>query len=93
MDPGPCLITKLCPAVCDSMDCNVPVFLVLHYFTLKFMSIESVMPSNYPSAAPFFRPQSFPKSGSFPMSQLFASSDLSFGASASSSVLPMNIQG
>ena len=36
--------------------------------------------------------QSFPASGSFQMSQLFASGDLSIGASASASVLPMNIQ-
>ena len=35
--------------------------------------------------------QSFPASGSFPMSQLFASGGQSIGASAS--VLPMNIQG
>ena len=39
-------------------------------------------------------PQSFPASGSFPMSQLFASSGQSIGAaSASASVLPVNIQG
>ena len=38
-------------------------------------------------------PQSFPRSGSFPMSQLFASGGQSFGASASALVLPMNIQG
>ena len=37
--------------------------------------------------------QSFPVSGSFPMSWLFASGDQSIGASASASVLPMNIQG
>ena len=36
---------------------------------------------------------SFPASGSFPMSQLFTSGGLSIGASASASVLPMNIQG
>ena len=36
--------------------------------------------------------QSFPTSGSFPISQFFASGGLSFGASASPSVLPMNIQ-
>ena len=35
--------------------------------------------------------QSFPASGSFPMSQLFASGGQSIGASASASVLPMNI--
>ena len=37
--------------------------------------------------------QSFPASGSFPMSWLFKSGDQSIGASASTSVLPMNIQG
>ena len=37
--------------------------------------------------------QSFPASGSFPMSWLFTSGDQSTGASASASVLPMSIQG
>ena len=37
-------------------------------------------------------PQSFPASGSFPMSQLFASSGQSIGVSASALVLPVNIQ-
>ena len=36
--------------------------------------------------------QSFPTSGSFPMSQFFASDDQSIGVSASASVFPMNIQ-
>ena len=36
--------------------------------------------------------QSFPASGSFPMSQFFASGGQSIGASASASVLPINIQ-
>ena len=36
--------------------------------------------------------QSFPESGSFQMSQLFASGGQSIGVSASGSVLPMNIQ-
>ena len=36
--------------------------------------------------------QSFPASGSFQMSQFFASGGQSIGASASASVLPMNIQ-
>ena len=38
-------------------------------------------------------PQSLPASGSLPMSQLFTSGGQSIGASASASVLPMNIQG
>ena len=36
--------------------------------------------------------QSFPVSGAFPVSQLFASGGQSIGVSASASVLPMNIQ-
>ena len=38
-------------------------------------------------------PRSFPASGSFPVSHFFASCGQSIGASASASVLPMNIQG
>ena len=61
---------------------------------LKFMSIESVMPSNYLSSITPFSSclQYFPASGSFPMNQLFTSGGQSIGASASASVLPMNIQ-
>ncbi len=45
------------------------------------------------SAVPFSScPQSFPESGSFPMSCLFASGGQSIRASASTSALPMNIQ-
>ena len=45
------------------------------------------------SVIPFSsRPQSFPASGSFQMSQLFASGGQSIGVSASASVLPMNTQ-
>ena len=43
------------------------------------------------SVVPFFScPQSFPASGSFQMSQLFASGGQNIGVSASTSVLPMN---
>ena len=46
------------------------------------------------SVVPFsFCPQSFPASGSFPMTQLFTSGGRTIGASASASVLPVNIQG
>ena len=49
---------------------------------LRLMFIESVMPFNH----------LFPASGSFPMSQLFTSGGQNIGASASTSVLPMNTQ-
>ena len=60
----------------------------------KPMSIESVMPSNHLILCfPFSsHPQSFPASGSFQMSQFFASGGQRIGVSASTSVLPMNTQ-
>ena len=60
---------------------------------LKLTSIESVMLSNISSfAEPFSYLQSFPPSGSLPMSHLSASGGQSTGASTSASVLPMNTQ-
>ena len=61
---------------------------------LKLMSIKLVMPSNHLTLCHplFFCLQSCPASGSFPMSQFFASDGQSIGASASSSVLSMSIQ-
>ena len=60
----------------------------------KLMSIKSVMPSNHLILCrPFsFRLQSFTASGSFLVSQFFLSGGQSIGVSASTSVLPMNIQ-
>ena len=62
---------------------------------LKLMSIETVMPSNHLIlCSPLLLLHSiFPASGSFPVSQLFASGGQSLGDSASASALPMNIQG
>ena len=61
---------------------------------LKLMSIESVITSNISfSVVPFSSClQSFPASGSFPVSQFFVSCGQSIGVSASASILPMNIQ-
>ena len=60
------------------LDCSTPGFPVHHQLpsVLKFMSSESVMPSNHLSlfVIPFSScHQSFPASGSFLMSQFFAS--------------------
>ena len=58
------------------------------------ISIESVMhPTISSSVIPFSSClQSFPASGSFPISQFFASGGHSIGPSSSATVLPMNIQ-
>ena len=61
---------------------------------LKLMSIESVMPSNHLILCHplLLCLQFFPASGSFPVSQVFASGGQSIGVSALASVLPTNFQ-
>ena len=79
------------------MDCSTPGFLV-HYQLPEFTqthvdwvgdAISAISSSVIPFSSHL---QSFPASGSFPVSQFFASGGQSIGASASASVLPMNIQ-
>ena len=55
--------------------CQAPLFFTISQSLLKFMSIESVMFLTISSSAPPFSscPQTFPASGSFPMSRLFTS--------------------
>ena len=90
-------VTKSCPTLCNPMDCSTLGFPVFH--CLRVSSNSSPFswwchPTISPSATPFsFCLQSLPASGSFPMGQLFSSGGQSIGASASASVLPMNIQG
>ena len=75
--------------------CQASLFFTVSPSLLKFMPIESVMLSNHLILCrPFSScPQSLPASGSFPTSQLFEIGGQSIGASASASILPMNIQG
>ena len=91
-----CSVTKSCPALCNPMNCSTPGFSILHYLPVCSNScplIQWCHPTTSSSDSPFFScPQSFPASGSFPMSQFFALGGQSVGASASASVLPMNIQ-
>ena len=90
-----CSATKLCLTFYHPLHCSMPGFPVLHHHRslLKLMSVESGMLSNHLILChPFSScPQSFPASGSFPMSWLFTSGGQRFGASAS--VLPVNIRG
>ena len=93
-----CSVAKLCPTLCDPMDCNIPGFPCSSLFPrVCLMSCplnQWCHPTISSSVVPFsFCPQSFPASGSFPMSQFFASSGRSIGVSASASVLPMSTWG
>ena len=80
---------------CCSVTHHASLSITTSWSLLKLMSIESVMPLIISSSVvPFsFFSQSFPTSGSFPMSQFFASGDESIEASTSASILPMNIMG
>ena len=75
--------------------CQASLSFTISQSLLKLMSIESMTLSNHLILClPFSScPQSFLASGSFPMSQLFESGGQSIGASASASVLPVNVQG
>ena len=99
-------VSKMCPTLSDSMDYSMPGFPVLPCPSPRVCS--NSCPSRrwcYPtisaSVVPFSScPQSFPASGSFPVSQLFVSCTLcvvcrggqTIGISASASVLPTDIQ-
>ena len=74
------LVAQSCPTLCDPMDCSLPgsfVHGILQARVLEWAAIS------------FSRSAS----GSFLMSRLFASGGQRIGASASATVLPVNIQG
>ena len=84
---------QLCLTLCDPMNCSMPGLSVLSqtpevYPTpcpLSWWRHPTIISSVVPFSSCL---QSFPASGSFPMSQPFASGGQSIGASASTSVLP-----
>ena len=93
-----CPVAKSYPTLCDPMDCSTPAFPVLHHLLelaqISVHWISDAIQLSHPLSSPFSSYlQSFPVSGSLPMSRLFASDSQSIGASASASVLPTNIQG
>ena len=83
----------------DRMDCSTPGFPVYHqYLELAQTHVHwvgyAIQASHPLSSTVNFSSclQSFQASGSFPMSQFFASGGQSIGVSALASVFPMNIQ-
>ena len=92
-------VANLCLTLWDPMDSSTtvkpPLSFTISQSLLRFMSTEMVMLSKHLMLSNPYSSclQSFRASGSFLMSQLFASSDQSIGVSASASILPVNIQG
>ena len=93
----PSSVTQSCLTLCDHMDCSMPVFPVNHQLPELAQTRVHWVGNAIQLSHPLLSPsppstQSFPASGSFPMSQFFASGGQSVGVSASASVLPGNIQ-
>ena len=90
-----CSVAKFCATLCNPMDCSMPGFPVHHQLPeLAQTHVHQVSDAIQPilaSVVPFSSYlQSFPASGSFPMSHC---SHQVTKAAASASVLPMNILG
>ena len=90
-------VTQSCVTLCDPMDCSTLGFPVHHQLPelahTQCSLSQWCRPIISSSVIPFSSLlQSFPISGSFPRSQFFTSSGQSIGASASTSVLPLNIE-
>ena len=90
-------VAQLCLTLCNTMDCSTPGPPVFHQLTELTQNSCPFSWWRHPtissSAVPFSSHlQSFPASGSFQMSQFFASGGQSIGVSPSASVLLMNIQ-
>ena len=81
-----CLFATTCTATCQA---SLSFTLSWSLLKLIFIELHATISS---SVTPFSCLQSFPAPGSFPASRLFASGGQSIGASASATVLLMNIQ-
>ena len=77
-------VAQSCPTLCNPMNSSTPG-LPVHHQLPEFTQthVHQVSDAIQPS---------FPASGSFQMSQFFASGGQSIGVTASASVFPMNIQ-
>ena len=88
-------VTRLCPTLCNPVDCSMPVFSVHHQLpklaqTHVYRVSDAIQSSHPLSSSPFSSClQFFSASGSFPMSQFFTSGGQSIGASISTSTFQL----
>ena len=88
-------VAQSCLTLCDPMKRRTPGLPVHHQLpestqTRVHRVDDAIQPSSVIPFSSYL--QSYPASGSFPMSQLFAWGDRSIRVSASTSVLPINTQ-
>ena len=91
-------VSQSYPTLCNPMDCSTPGFPVQHQLPeLTQTHVHRVRWCHPTTSSSVVSTssclQSFPASGSFPLSQLFTSGGQSIGASVSATVLSMNVQG
>ena len=88
------LVRQSCLTLCDPMDCSMPGFPVHHQLPDLAQThvhwVSDVIQPSHPLLSPSPPASNLPESGSFPMSQFFASGGQSIGASAS--VFPKIVQ-
>ena len=85
-----------CPSLCNAMDCSMPSFPIHHQLPELTQAHVHRLGDAIQTSHPVFPFSSclpsFLTSGFFPMSQFFPSGGQIIGASASASILPVNIQ-
>ena len=90
-------VSQSYPTICNPINCSMPGLPVHHQlpeFTQTHVHwVSDAVQRSHPLWSPSPPAlKSFPASGSFPVSQFLASGGQNIGVSASTSVLPMNIQ-
>ena len=90
------LVAQSCLTICDPMNRSMPGLLVLHQLpestqTHVYWVGDAIQPS-HPLSFPSSPALNLSQHQSFPTSQLFASGGQRTGVSASTSILPVNIQ-
>ena len=80
-------VAQSCLTLCNPMDCSTSGFSVHHQIPelaqIHVHRVSDGIQPSHPLVIPFSYLQSFPASGSFPMSQFFASDGQNIGVSAS----------
>ena len=89
-------VTQSCPTLCNTMNCSMlghPVHHQLTEFTQTHVHrVSDAIQPSHPLSSPSTPAANPSQHQGFQMSQLFTSGGQSIGASASTSVLPMNTQ-
>ena len=92
-----CSVVHLCPTLCNPINCSMPSFPVLHYLQefsqAPVHGVSDAIQPSHPLLSPFPPAFNFSQHQGLFWVGSFLSGDQSIAASASASVLTMNIKG